>query len=112
MKHMQHFVLVFAQSQRLTSIKQSADYTALYTLTLVCTVSLLLSHTGFVSLECCGSFSNLLIELTDEGEVVCDGRPQVSKLMNNLSFQSRMKSDGVSLTSCPMTCNFVRLMVS
>ena len=36
--------------------------------------------------ECCGSFPNSLIELTVNGEVVCDGRPQVHKLMNDLQF--------------------------
>ena len=36
--------------------------------------------------ECHGSLLNSLIEFTVDGKVVCDGRPQVHKLMNDLYF--------------------------
>ena len=36
--------------------------------------------------ECHGSLSNSLIEFAVNGQVVCDGRPQVHKFMNDLWF--------------------------
>ena len=76
-------------SPRLASIEQSAEYTGFIYIDLVCSISLLLDHTHFVSIESVmAALPNLLIELTVNEEVVCDGRPQVHKLMNDHQFCS------------------------
>ena len=57
---------------------------ALYTLTLV--YSVVGPYMFYEHGECRGSLPNSLIEHTVDEEVVCGGRPQVHKLINDLYF--------------------------
>ena len=74
MKHIQPFLLVCMHSSRLTSIEQSADYTIFIYIDfgMVCQ-SVVGPYTFCEPGECRGGFLNSLIELTVDGEVVCDG---------------------------------------
>ena len=77
MKHIQPFLLVCRHSTRLTSIKQSADYTGFIYIDLGMFCQPVVEPYTFCEPgECHGSLPNLLIELTVNGEVAHDGRPQ------------------------------------
>ena len=85
MKHIQLFLWVCTHCPRLTSIKQSADYTGYIHIDFGMISKLVAGSNTFCEPgECHGSLSNSLIEFTVDGQVVCDGRPQVHKLMNDL----------------------------
>ena len=87
MKHIQPFLLVCMHSPRLTSIKQSTDYTGFIHIDFGMFCQPVVRPYIFCEPgECCDGFPNSRIELTVDGEVVCDGRPQVQKLMNDLQF--------------------------
>ena len=84
-KHIQPFLLVCMHCPSLTSVKQSAAYTGFIYIDfgMFCKRvdgPYLFCEPG----ECHGSLSNSLIEFTVNGQVVCDGRPQVHKFMNDL----------------------------
>ena len=85
MKHIQPFLLMCMHRPRLTSVKQSADYTGFIYIEFGMILNLIVGPYTFCETEeCRGSLSNSLIEFTIDGQVVCDGRPQIHKLMNDL----------------------------
>ena len=85
MKHIHSFLLECMHCPRLTSVKQSADYTGFIFIDFGMISKLVVGPYTFCEPgESHGSLSNLLIEFTVDGQVVCDGRPQVHKLMNDL----------------------------
>ena len=72
-------------SPRLPSINQSADYTGFIYIDFGMFCQPVVGPYMFCEPgECHGGLSNSLIELTIDGEAVCDSRPQVHKLMNDL----------------------------
>ena len=87
MKHIQPFLLVCMHCPSLTSIKQSADYTGFIYIDFGMFCQPVFGPYTFCEPgECRGSIPNSLIELTVDGEVVCDGRSQVHKLMHYFQF--------------------------
>ena len=72
-------------SPRLTSIKQNAHFTDFIYIDfgMFCQPVVGL-YTFCKPVECHGGLPNSLIEHIVDGQVVCDGRPQVHKLMNDL----------------------------
>ena len=82
--HIQLFLLVCRHCPSLTSIKQSADYSGFIYIDFGMIRKLVVRPYSFCQPgECHGSLSNSLIEFTVDGQVVCDGRPQVHKHMND-----------------------------
>ena len=76
MKRIQKFLVVCTHSPRLTSIKQNADYTGFIYIDFGVICQPVVGPYMFCEpRECHGSLPNSLIELTVDGEVVCDGRP-------------------------------------
>ena len=85
MKHIQPFLLECMHCPKLTPIKLSADYTSFIYIDFgVICQPVVGPYSFYEPGECHGSPSNSLIEFTIDGEVVCDGRSQVHKLMNDL----------------------------
>ena len=88
-KYIQPFLLVCTHSPRFTFVKQSADYTGFIYIDFGMLCQPVVGPYTFCEPgECCGDLPNSLIELTVEltvdGEVACDCRSQVHKLMNDL----------------------------
>ena len=84
-KHIQPFLLVCTRSPRLTSIKQSADYTGfIYNDFGMFCQPVVEPCMSCEPRACRGSLPDLLVELTVDGNVVCDNSPQVHKLTNDL----------------------------
>ena len=75
-KHIQPFLKVCTHSPRFTSIKQNADYTGFIYIDFGKYCQPVVGpYTFCESIECHGGLLSLLIELTVNGAVVCDGRP-------------------------------------
>ena len=85
MKHIQPLLLVCMHCPRLTSVKQSADYTGFIYIDFGMISKLVVGPYSICEpRECHGSLSNSLIEFTVDGQVVCDSRSQVIKPLNDL----------------------------
>ena len=113
MKHIQSFLLVCTHSLRLTSIKQSADYTRFIYIDFgIFCQPVVGSYTLYKLGGCLGSLLKSLFELTVDGEVVCNGKLQIHKLMNDFQFVLVDEEQWCFLNVLHHDLCFARLMVS